>query len=115
MEGGELAALHRPEFLGQDAFHHAALVQAAVRQVLAETPRASSLVKNLNSRLRCYFFLRRQIGQEYLELLRFFLNHRRFPRSQRPERVGRSPAELLTGRPHEHWLELLGHRRFHRN
>ena len=90
-------------------------VTAAVRQVLAETPRASSLVENLNSRLRQYFFLRRQIGQEYLELLRFFLNHRRFPRSQRPERVGRSPAELLTGRPHEHWLELLGHRRFHRN
>jgi len=90
-------------------------VQAAVRQVLAETPRASSLVENLNSRLRCYFFLRRQIGAGYLELLRFFLNHRRFPRSQRPERVGRSPAELLTGRPHEHWLELLGHRRFHRN
>jgi transposase-like protein len=90
-------------------------VAAAVRQVFAETPRASSLVENLNSRLRQYFFLRRQIGEEYLELLRFFLNHRRFPRSQRPERVGRSPAELLTGRPHEHWLELLGHRRFHRN
>ena len=90
-------------------------VQAAIRQVFAETPRASSLVENLNSRLRSYFFLRRQIGEEYLELLRFFLNHRRFPRSERPERVGRSPAELLTGRPHEHWLELLGHRRFHRN
>ena len=90
-------------------------VQAAVRQVLAETPRASSLVENLNSRLRGYFFLRRQIGNGYLDLLRFFLNHRRFPRSDRPERVGRSPAELLSGRPHQHWLELLGHRRFHRN
>ncbi len=23
-------------------------------------------------------------------------------------RVGKSPAELLTGEPHAHWLELLG-------
>jgi hypothetical protein len=87
----------------------------AVREVFAETPRASSLVENLNSRLRTYFFLRRQIGDGYLDLLRFFMNHRRFPRSERPERVGRSPAELLTGRTHPHWLELLGYRRFHRN
>jgi len=87
----------------------------AVREVFAETPRASSLVENLNSRLRTYFFLRRQIGDDYLELLRFYLNHRRFPRSERPERVGRSPAELLTGRPHAHWLELLGFQRFQRN
>jgi len=90
-------------------------VTAAVRHVFAETPRASSLVENLNSRLRQYFFLRRQIGDEYLDLLRFFLNHRPFPRSERPERVGKSPAELLTGQPHGHWLELLGHQRFHRN
>jgi hypothetical protein len=28
--------------------------------------------------------------------------------------VGRSPAELLTGVPHPHWLSLLGYRRFTR-
>jgi len=39
-------------------------------------PRASSLVENLNSRLRNYFFLRRQLGASYLHLLQFFLNHR---------------------------------------
>ena len=39
--------------------------------------RASSLVENLNSRLRAYFFLRRQLGKDYLTLLQFFLNHRR--------------------------------------
>ncbi len=31
------------------------------------------------------------------------------------ERVGQSPAELLTGQTHPHWLELLGYTRFHRN
>lgn len=89
--------------------------EQAVREVLAETPRASSIVENLNSRLRNYFFLRRHIGNGYLDLLRFFLNHRRFLRSDRPERVGKSPAELLNGKSHPHWLELLGYQRFSRN
>ncbi len=29
-------------------------------------------------------------------------------RSEHPEREGKSPTELLTGKPHAHWLELLG-------
>ncbi|MCJ7544360.1 MAG: hypothetical protein MUP47_07315 [Phycisphaerae bacterium] len=90
-------------------------LQQAVRAVMAETTRASSLVENLNSRLRNYFFLRRDLGSGYLDLLRFFLNHRRFPRSRCPQRVGHSPAELLNGRSLPHWLELLGFQRFHRN
>jgi len=87
---------------------------AAVNQAMQQTPRASSLVENLNSRLRNYFFLRRQLGPKYLDLLRFFLNHRTFMRSECPERVGKSPTELMTGQPHAHWLELLGFERFQR-
>ena len=79
------------------------------------TVRASSVIENLNSRLRSYFFLRRHLGPDYLALLQFFLNHRRFLRSERPERVGKSPAELLTGETHPHWLEMLGYARFSRN
>ena len=89
-------------------------VQGAVAELARETVRASSLVENLNSRLRSYFFLRRHLGQDYLALLQFFLNHRRLERSDRPERVGKTPAELLTGQPHPHWLELLGYTRFSR-
>src|SRR3954451_23714265 len=81
----------------------------------AQVVRASSLVENLNSRLRSYFFLRRQLGPDYLALLQFFLNHRRFLRSEHPEREGKSPAELLTGQTHAHWLELLGYTRFRQN
>ena len=87
-------------------------VQAAVAELAAGTVRASSLVENLNSRLRSYFFLRRHLGPDYLALLQFFLNHRRLERSDRPERVGKTPAELLTGQSHPHWLEMLGHTRF---
>jgi len=89
-------------------------LQQAVRAAMDELTRASSLVENLNSRLRNYFFLRRDLGDGYLDLLRFFLNHRRFQRSRCAERAGRSPAELLTGQSQAHWLELLGFRRFRR-
>jgi hypothetical protein len=73
------------------------------------------VIENLNSRLRTYFALRRHLGPGYLQLLQFYLNHRPFPRSERPERKGKSPRELLTGQEHPHWLELLGHTRFQRN
>jgi len=43
-------------------------VIAAVDQAMAQTPRSSSLVENLNSRLRNYFTLRRQLGGSYLSL-----------------------------------------------
>lgn len=84
----------------------------AVGEVLNQPQKASSLVENLNSRLRNYFFLRRRLGDSYLSLLQFFLNHRCFIRSQVPERVGKSQKELLTDQPHPHWLELLGFERF---
>ena len=80
----------------------------AVRRAMADTPRSSSLVENLNSRLRTYFTLRRHLGGSYLDLLRFFLNHRRFLRSRHAERQGKSPRELMTGQGHPHWLTLLG-------
>ena len=86
----------------------------AVAEVRRHTVRASSAVENLNSRLRGYFFLRRHLGPKYLTLLQFFLNHRRFLRSEHPERVNQSPAELLTGQAHPHWLEMLGFTLFSR-
>ena len=89
-------------------------VMEAVDEALKQTPRASSMVENLNSRLRNYFFLRRSLGDSYLSLLLFFCNHRCFLRSRVPERVGKSPKQLLTGQPHPHWLELLGFERFQR-
>ncbi len=58
----------------------------AVSRAMAGTPRSSSLVENLNSRLRTYFTLRRHLGGAYLDLLRFFLNHRCFLRSRHAER-----------------------------
>ena len=90
-------------------------LQELIQSVIQGTVRASSIVENLNSRLRNYFFLRKTLGNDYLELLQFFLNHRRFMRSAREERVGKSPRELLSGESHDHWLELLGYNLFKRS
>jgi hypothetical protein len=103
------AALQR--LLGERYFALGQALQAVRRR----TVRASSLAENLNSRLRSYFLLRRHLGNDYLALLQFFLNHRRYQRSEYPERAGKSPAELLTGQSHPHWLALLGYTRFSRN
>jgi hypothetical protein len=95
----------------RDRFHAAG---QAIDTLAAGTVRASSLVENLNGRLRTYFSLRRHLGPDYLDLLRFYLNHHVLERSERPERQGKTPAELLTGTAHRHWLELLGFPRFAR-
>jgi hypothetical protein len=99
----------RPQLRGW--FHPAC---QAIDALIAGTVRASSLVESLNSRLRTYFSLRRHLGPDYLNLLQFYLNHRVLERSERPERQGKTPAELLTGQAHPHWLELLGFTRFAR-
>jgi len=80
----------------------------AVTQAMTQTRRSSSLVENLNSRLRIYFTLSRHLGDSYLDLLQFFLNHRRFLRSRPAERNNKSPRELMTGSGHPHRLTLLG-------
>ena len=99
------------EQLGSRFYH----LGEAVADVARQTVRASSIIENFNSRLRSYFFLRRHLGPGYLQLLQFFLNHRRFLRSEHPQRVNKSPAELLNGSGHAHWLEMLGYQLFSRN
>jgi hypothetical protein len=102
------AVLHRQ--LAERYHELSGLVEVLRRDVV----RASSVVENVNSRLRNYLFLRKEVGQGYLELLRFYLNHHRFMRSEHPEREGKSPAELLSGQEHSHWLEMLGSQLFRR-
>jgi hypothetical protein len=96
----------------QERFHD---LNEAVGERAHRTVRASSLVANLNSRLRNYFTLRRHLGADYLALLQFYFTHRRFDRSECPERAGQSPAELLTGQAQPHWLALLGYQPFSQN
>ena len=88
-------------------------MEDAVIVAMNSTERTSSMIENLNSRLRPYFFLRREIGFDYLDLLRFYLNHTPFLRSNN-NRAKKTPATLLTKQSHPHWLEMLGFERFKR-
>ena len=89
-------------------------IEDEVLTVLASTHRCSSIVENFNSRLRPYIDERKTLTKKTLGLYQFTLNHRPFQRSHHPLLVGKTPAEALTGKPHSHWLELLGYQRFQR-
>lgn len=65
------------------------LVRQAVTELVQGVVRPSRVIESLNSRLRNYFFLRRHLGGEYLSLVQYFLNHRRFVRSAPPSGSGR--------------------------
>lgn len=84
------------------------LICQAVINAMEDTARASSIVEYFNGRLRNYFSLRRHLGTDYLELLKFFLNHRKFFRSCKSDREGKTPVELLKGQKYPHWLEIAG-------
>ncbi|MBT5530752.1 MAG: hypothetical protein HOK35_16465 [Cytophagia bacterium] len=79
-----------------------------VKFIMNSISASSSLVENFNSRLSGRFFIHRYIGNGYLDLLRFYLNHVPFLRSSREHRKGKTPAQLMMGKEHPHWLDLLG-------
>jgi hypothetical protein len=70
-------------------------------------PACSSLV-DLNSGYATTSLCAATRSSSYLILLWSLLNDRRFMRSRRAERNGKSPRELMTGQGHPHWLTLLG-------
>ena len=89
-------------------------IETAVIEAMESTERTSSMIENLNGRVRKYISYREEIGYGFLDLLRFFLNHKPIERSAKTERKGKTPAEILSRKSHPHWLELLGFERFKR-
>ena len=89
-------------------------IEDDVLTILEETPRCSSMVENYNSRLRPYLIDRKEVTQKRLGLIQFCLNHKPFMRSHHAQLKNKTPAEALTGKPHENWLVLLGHTQFKR-
>lgn len=81
-------------------------IQACVFETLDSNLRASSLVENINSSLRTLVqTCRGQVTQPLLDLFAYRHNHRPFVRG---ERKGRSPLEILTGKPLPvSWIDSL--------
>lgn len=86
-------------------------IKKKVKDIIDNTFRASSIVENVNSLIRPYFFLRKSIGNSnFLALLQFYLNTKPIERCEKfPDRVGKSRLELLTGKKHPPWYQLLGY------
>ncbi len=70
--------------------------------------RASSLVENLNSRIRQFMNKKRKVPKGFFILLKVYFNTKKFRRSEIDERIGKSPLELLTGKNHQSFFEILG-------
>ena len=77
-------------------------------RLLRKTKKASSMVENLNGRIRVFVEVKRVIPTSFFPLLKVYYNTRRYSRSRYKERVGKSPYELLTGRTQPEFLEALG-------
>jgi hypothetical protein len=48
-----------------------------------------------------------EIGNDFLEILKFYFNHTPFERSRKPERIKKSPAEVMENKIHPHWLSMI--------
>ena len=78
-------------------------------QLMSKIVRASSIVECINSLIRPYLFLKRVVGDKFLDLLQCYFNTREYKRSRVSERKGKSPIELLTGKGYPDFLEVLGY------
>ncbi len=77
-----------------------------VYRMLDQIVQSSSLVECLNSIIRPYLnTTRNHVTQEFLNLVMFYHNHRRYKAGKRQ---GKTPMEILTGTPQEKdWIDLL--------
>ena len=82
----------------------------AFQKLLKKIKKASSLVENLNGRIRVFIEVKRVIPPtRFFILLKVYFNTRRYKRNRCKERRGKSPLELLVGSPQPTYLEALGY------
>ncbi len=83
-------------------------IEDSVLMILESTHRCSSMVENLNSRVRPYLDGLKSVSRKTLGLIQFYLNHKPFMRSKQARLVNKTAAEAMTGKSHQPWLEMLG-------
>ena len=87
--GIERLLLHKPYAIGG--------ILAELDGILAKTYKASSLVENLNSRLRTLLNDMRGLTYGMADLIQLYMNTKQYRRSYVSERKGKSPLEMLNG------------------
>ena len=83
-------------------------IRTEFQNLLNGVKKASSLVENLNGRIRSYIDMKRVVPTRFFVLMKVYFNTCRYKRSRCKERIGKSPLELLTGKPQPEFLEALG-------
>ena len=101
----EYAAMERRLFqrLGNRILEARQTIDETIRM----TFRASSMIENVNSRIRCYMNLKRNIPSKFLSLLRFYFNTRKANRPTNKSWAGTSALDRLTGHDNPSFLNLL--------
>ncbi len=89
-------------------------IEDKVLSCMATTYRTSSVIENLNSRLRPFLDKRKGFKSGRYPLIQFMLNHLPLQRTLNPEHKGKSTAEIFVKQDLPNWMDLLGLTRFKR-
>jgi hypothetical protein len=81
-------------------------------RILGSIKRASSMIENVNNRLRPYMDIKKHVSSQFYSLIQLYLNTKKYRRSRIESRVGRSPVEILTSKQWPELIELLEERGF---
>ena len=79
----------------------------ALNERIHSTYRASSPIENVNGRLRVFMNVQREIPDAQFPLLKMMLNTKKCHRSRKPERIGSSALDRLTGLDTPDFLDAL--------
>ncbi len=77
-------------------------------RILKSAKRASSMVENVNGRIRTYMNLKRIVPKKFFILMKVYFNTKKYRRSRILQRIGKNPIELLTGKEYPEFLECIG-------
>ena len=75
--------------------------------LLRTTHRASSMIENLNGRLRCFIDLKREIPESFMILIKVFFNTKKQIRSRHGNWKGTSALDRLTGKQNPEFLDIV--------
>lgn len=78
-----------------------------LEKMLLSTHRASSMIENLNGRLRCFMDLKREIPEQFLVLIKLFFNTKKQMRSRHSEWKCTSALDRLTGKQTLEFLDIV--------
>ena len=79
----------------------------AFDNTIRTTYRASSPIENVNGRIRVHMNVKREIPDNQFPLLKMMLNTRKCHRSRKPDRIGNSALDRLTGQDTPDFLNAL--------